>query len=55
MQQWRVRIKGKHLQEINRALLMQAVIALGKQLQSEAGASIKRHEANEKEKREEDI
>lgn len=36
MQQWRVRIKGKHRQEVDIALLMQAVIALGKQLQAEA-------------------
>jgi hypothetical protein len=36
MQQWRVRIKGKHRQEVDIALLMQAVIALGKQLQTEA-------------------
>jgi hypothetical protein len=36
MQQWRVRIKGKPHQEVDTALLMQAVIALGKQLQTEA-------------------
>ena len=36
MQQWRVRIKGQHRRELDTALLMQAVIALGKQLQTEA-------------------
>jgi hypothetical protein len=36
MQQWRIRIKGFHRQEVDKALLIQAVIALGKQLASEA-------------------
>ena len=36
MQQWRIRIRGTPRKEVDRALLIQAVIALGKQLQQEA-------------------
>lgn len=35
MQQWRVRIHGKHRREVDKTLLIQAVIALGKQLTRE--------------------
>jgi hypothetical protein len=36
MQQWRIRIKGNPRQGVDKALLIQAVIALGKQRANEA-------------------
>lgn len=36
VQQWNVWIKGKHHQEVDKALLIQAVVALARQLRSEA-------------------
>jgi hypothetical protein len=36
MQQWQVRIHGKPRREVDKILLIQAVIALGKQLTREA-------------------
>jgi hypothetical protein len=50
LQQWRVLVKGKHRQEVDIALLMQAVIALGKQLQAEARATeLERYETSGRE------
>lgn len=39
MQQWRIYIRDMPRGEVDRALLLQAVIALGKQLQKEAQKS----------------
>jgi hypothetical protein len=38
MQQWNIRVSGRPRKEADTALLIQAVIALGKQLQREESA-----------------
>lgn len=35
-QQWRIRVRGKQREQVNADLLVQAVIALGRQLAEEA-------------------
>jgi hypothetical protein len=36
MQQWKIRVRGTPRKEVDIALLIQAVVALGRQLQQEA-------------------